>query len=372
MSITAGSAAAPVPVPEVSFARTVDRTLIHRRNPGEAFLTDAVRTGPHGFVAAALLPARHPHYAGHTGPSRDRDPMLLLECARQAETYAAHTMFGVEPDARFVLRNWSAEFAADAVPVDAEAGAAPGAAGPTELLMTAVTSNPRLVRDRIRGLDYELELWAAGARVGRVRMEVGYVSAAAYTAIRSARHHGPPPSSDDLVPASGRPVAPARVGRVRATDALLFDVAVGERAVTARLRVPAENPSLFDHAQDHVPAMVLMEAARQLAALATQEWGGAAPDRTRLAALSSSFTAYAELTEPVELAAAPVSAPMPAPTAVPASAAVAASARAGGRTVEVTFRQSGTGIARAQVAMAVPTTARTAVTARAAERGRAA
>lgn len=355
MPITAGSPAAPIPAPEVSFARTVDRTLIHRGNPGEAFLTDAVRTGPHGFVAAALLPVGHPHYAGHTGPSRDRDPMLLLECARQAETYAAHTMFGVEPDARFVLRNWSAEFAADAVPA---------VAGPTELLMTAVTGNPRLVRDRIRGLDYELELWAAGTRVGRVRMEVGYVSGAAYTALRSATHHGPPPSSDDLVPASGRPVAPARVGRVRATDALLLDVAVGERAVTARLRVPAENPSLFDHAQDHVPAMVLMEAARQLAALATQEWGGAAPDRTWMAALSSSFAAYAELTGPVEL----VAAPMPAPTAAP----VAASARAGGQTVEVTFRQAGAGIARAQVAMAVPSAVPTAVTARAAEQGRAA
>jgi len=360
MSITAGSSAAPIPVPEVSFARTVDRALIHRRNPGEAFLTDAVRTGPHGFVAAALLPAGHPHYAGHTGPSRDRDPMLLLECARQAETYAAHTMFGVEPDARFVLRNWSAEFVPDPAPPDA----APAAAGPTELLMTAVTSNPRLVGDRIRGLDYELELWAAGARVGRVRMEVGYVGGAAYTAIRSARHHGPPPSSDDLAPASGRPVAPARVGRVRAMDALLLDVAVGERAVTARLRVPAENPSLFDHAQDHVPAMVLMEAARQLAALATQEWGGAAPDRTRLAALSAYFTAYAELTEPVELAAAPLPAPMSAP--------VAASARAGGQPVEVTFRQAGAGIARAQVAIAVPTAVPMTATARAAERGRAA
>ena len=355
MSINPDSSSPANGASGLSFARTVDRTLIHRRRAGEAFLTDAVRTGPHGFVAAALLPPAHPHYGAHTGPSRDRDPMLLLECARQAETYAAHTMFGVEPDGRFVLRNWSAEFAAAAAPAapapaapapaaPAPAAPAPAAAGPTELLMTAVTRNPRLVRDRIRGLDYDLELWAAGARVGRVSMEVGYLSDAAYTLIRSRRHHGPPPSSDDLVPAEGCPVAPARVGRVRATDALLLDVAAGARAVTAVLRVPVENPSLFDHAQDHVPAMVLVEAARQLAALATQEWDGDPPERTGMAAMRSSFSAYAELAEPVGM------------TARPAAAAV------DGRSVEVTFRQAGADIARAQVVMAVP--------ARATERGR--
>ncbi|HEY3259073.1 MAG TPA: AfsA-related hotdog domain-containing protein [Pseudonocardiaceae bacterium] len=320
------------PAPELSFAGTVDLALLHRRNPDEAFLTDAVQTGPHNFVAAALLPPGHPHYAAQTGPSRDRDPMLLLECARQAETYAAHAMFGVEPDARFVLRNWSAEFAG--------APAAVQGGGPTELVITAVTGNRQLVRDRLRGLDYDLQLWVTGAWAGRVRMAVGYLSGAAYTVLRQRKHNGPPPSSDDLTPTAGSPVAPSRIGRRRATDAVLLDVESRANLITARLRIPAENPSLFDHTQDHVPAMVLVEAARQLAALATHEWGGAPPDRTGMAAMSSSFGAYAELTEPVELTATPVD----------------------GRSVEVTFRQAGTDIAQARITMSRP--------ARATERGR--
>lgn len=323
----AASRAAAQP-PDVSFAGAVDLTLIHRRNADEAFLTDVVRTGPKSFVAAALLPSAHPHYARHTGPSRRLDPMLLLECARQAETYAAHALYGVEPDARFVLRNWSAEFAVDP----------PAPPRPAELVLTAVTRNPRVVRDRIRGLEYELELMVAGERAGLVRMEVGYVSAAAYAVIRSRRHDGPPPSSADVVPAAGRQVAPARVGRVRATDTLLLDVATAEGRLAARLRVPAENPSLFDHVQDHIPAMVLVEAARQLAALATHEWCGAAPDRTAMAAMSSSFAAYAELTEPVELTATPADAEVPA----------------AGRCVDVSFRQTGAEIALARIVMAVP------------------
>lgn len=314
-----------VPPAGLRFTGSVPLALLHRRNPAEAFLTDAVRTSSDGFVAAALLPAGHPHYAGHTGPSRHRDPMLLLECARQAETYAAHTVFGVEPDARFVLRDWSAEFA------NPPAGEPAG--GPTELLMTAVTRNPRLLRDRLRGLDYELELWVAGGWAGRVRLSVGYLSEAAHAVMRARKHRGPAPSSDGLAPTTGCPASPARVGRRRGTDVLLLDVAAGARTVTAGLRVPVDNPSLFDHAQDHVPAMVLVEAARQLAALATRHWGGPAPDRTAMTAMSASFSAYAELTERVELVAV---------------------AGAGERSVRVSFRQAEAELARARIELAVP------------------
>jgi hypothetical protein len=302
----------------LSFAGTVELSRIHRRNPGEAFLTDVEPRGPYDFVAAARIPRDHPHYGAHTGPSRFRDPLLLLECARQAETYAAHDLFGVEPDAHFALRDWSAEFTS-------------GAPDGDELLLSGTTFNPKLVYDRIRGLDYELHLAVQGIPAGRVRMRVSYLSDAAYAVVRTRQHPGPRPSSDTVVLVGGCPVAPARVGRIRATDTVLDDVAVGPRAVTARLRVPVENPSLFDHAQDHVPAMVLMEAARQLAALATTGWGGPPPDRTIVSALSASFAAYAELTEPVELVAVP-----------------------SGDYVESAFRQAGAEIARARIRMVTP------------------
>ncbi len=311
--------------PELSFDRVVDLALIHRRNPSEAFLTSAVRTGPEGFAAAALLPPAHPHYTSHTGPSRGQDPMLLLECARQAETYAAHTMYGVEPDARFILRTWSAEF----IP-----RAARGANRPVALRMKAVTSNPLRVRDQLRRLDYDLELHAAGERAGRVRMDVSYLSAAAYLVIRSRKRRGSPRSCAGPVSAAGCPVDPARVGRVRATDTLLLEAASAGGEVWARLRVPTENVSLFDHAQDHIPAMVLVEAARQLATLATAHWGGPAPRHAQMVAMSASFADYTELDEPVRLAAAP------------------AAASVDGRAVDVTFQQAAANTARVRVDIA--------------------
>ncbi|GAA1526782.1 ScbA/BarX family gamma-butyrolactone biosynthesis protein [Dactylosporangium maewongense] len=307
------------------YATTVDRTLLHRRHAGETFLADLVPTGDGGFVAAALLPPAHPHYGGHTGPSRDLDPMLLLECARQAETYAAHVLFGVPAGDRFVLREWSARF-----PVTA-----PGD-DPTELELTAGTGGETRIGGRLSGLSYDFGLWARHAWVGQVRMDVRYVTAAAYASVRRRARPGgdPPPSSDGLPPTPGVPVDPRRVGRLRATDAVLLDVGAAGGPVTARLRVPVENPSLFDHAQDHVPAMVLTEAARQLAVLATHAWGGAGPDRTSLVALDATFARYAELDLPLTLTAEPVG-------AGPA-----------GWTVDVRCTQSGADVATARITVA--------------------
>lgn len=281
------------------YATTVDRTMLHRRRAGESFLADLRPTGDGTFVAAALLPPAHPHYGGHTGPARDLDPLLLLECARQAETYAAHVLHGVPATDRFVLREWSARF-----PVTA-----PGD-DPTELELTGATDGETRIAGRLSGLAYELGLWARHAWVGQVRMDVRYVTAAAYASVRRRGRPGgdPPPSSDGLPPTPGVPVDPWRVGRLRATDAVLLDVRTDRGPATARLRVPVENPSLFDHAQDHVPAMVLTEAARQLAVLATHAWGGAGPDRTNLVSVDAAFARYAELDLPLTLSATPVGA----------------------------------------------------------------
>jgi hypothetical protein len=313
----------------LNFSSTVDRKLVHRHNLTEVFLTDVRATGARSFVAAALLPIVHPHYTSHEGlAGQITDPMLLLECCRQAETYAAHACYEVDLEAAFILRSWSAEFAVDT---------AGGDPGPTELVMTAVTGNSRLSGGTVRGLEYEFGLWTSGTRIGRVRMDVTYAPREAYLALRSRGRAGPLPTSDPRPAAPvGRAAGPSSVGRVNATDTLLLDVVTGRHAVTATLRVPADNPSLFDHAQDHVPAMVLVEAARQLAALATRAWGGKPPHATAMVAMASSFAAYAELDQVITMTAQPCTNP----------------ASPGRRAVAVTFQQAGREISQATVVVA--------------------
>ncbi|GAB2744577.1 ScbA/BarX family gamma-butyrolactone biosynthesis protein [Kitasatospora kifunensis] len=281
---------------ELSFLRTVDRALLHRRNLTEVFLTDVRRVNERDFLAAAQLPRVHPHFTGHLAGPGVLDAMLLLECCRQAETYAAHALFGVAMDASFVLRDWDLRLDQHTVE--------PAGAAPHELIMLARTGEPTLSGTELRGLDYTFDLWIDARWVGTAQISVGYVPKPAYRVLRSRKRNGPPPSSDEIGSiAVGTPVEPNRVGRLSPTDVVLLDADARTGPACAVLRVPVENPSMFDHAQDHVPGMVLVEAARQLGLFAAAQHGGPTAAQLAVTALNASFTSYAELDNPVTLTA---------------------------------------------------------------------
>jgi A-factor biosynthesis hotdog domain len=336
--------AAPPAAGELSFSRTVPRTSVHRHNITEVFLTDVrtrdVRTrGPapaHRFAAAALLPVVHPHYTAHTGAANRRlDPMLLLECCRQAETYAAHAFYGVDDDTAFVLKGWSLSLRPGTFAPRTNGG------GPVELVVDARTSGLRSVGGAARGLIQDFDLRAFDRPVAHARIEVAYLPQPAYAVLRMRGRQTPPPSSADCPLPTGIPVAPRRVGRIAATDTLLLDLFGTGDAVTAILRVPTDNPSLYDHPQDHVPGTVLVEAARQLAAVVTHRRRGAAPDRTVMTMMTASFRAYAELDAPIVLSARPVDG-VDRPTAT--------------QPVTVNVTQAGARVASIRIGMSEPTT----------------
>lgn len=289
---------------ELSFSGGVPRGSVHREHAAEVFLTDAraraARTPSpapvHRFTAAALLPADHPHYSAHTGAAnRGLEPMLLLECCRQAETYAAHAFYGVEADAAFILKRWSLSL------LPGVFTPRPNDEAPTELVIDARTRGLRTVAGAARGLVQDFDLWAVERPVAHARIEVGYMSRPAYTVLRARGRGTAPQLSVDWPPQAGEPVAPWLVGRVRAQDALLLDLRSTPETTTAILRLPTDNPTLLDHAQDHVPGTVLVEAARQLATVAADRHRGMPPDRTVMTAMNASFRAYAELDSPIEL-----------------------------------------------------------------------
>ncbi|HEX2301959.1 MAG TPA: ScbA/BarX family gamma-butyrolactone biosynthesis protein, partial [Pseudonocardiaceae bacterium] len=85
------------------------------------------------------------------------------------------------------------------------------------------------------------------------------------------------------------PVAPQSVGRMSPTDVVLSPTCRPDRW---QLRVDTRHPVLFDHPVDHVPGMVLLEAARQAAA-ATLESLPFVPT-----GVSSEFERYVELDTP--------------------------------------------------------------------------
>lgn len=279
----------------LDFDRTVARDLVHRRALSEVFLTDSRALDGSSFVAGAQLPPSHAYFTDHSNP-HVVDPLLILECCRQAETHAVHAHFGADPGTKFVLESWDADLPGLA--------RLPPSRGPAYLAIEVRTSRPHRVGEVLRAMDYRMRLSLSGSPLGEVTMRVKYVGEDVYRALRR-RPDGALPTSDDYLGALDRPglVDPRRVGRRQAENVVLLEPVVTGRDVRARLRVAGGHPSLFDHAQDHLPGMVLMEAGRQAALLAAEEVDRLRADQLIVNRLSASFHAYSELDRPVTVVA---------------------------------------------------------------------
>ncbi len=277
---------------ELTFSRTVDRSLLHRRALAEVFLTDATSVDDGDYLAAAQLPPFHAYYTDHIGGRID--PLLLLECARQAETYGGHAYLGVPLGTNFILRRWSMTIHEPALLRKAVA--------PAEIGLAVRTHHARYVHGSLRSLSYEIDLVLDQASVGTVEIHVSYLPSAVYQTLRGRNRTGQPPSSEDLdrrrIPLprpAAAPVAPELVGRTNPRNVVLYEPLFGADSVSAVLRVPLDNPSMFDHPQDHLPGMVLMESARQLGLLILRADYGLTPADATLVDLSTSFSQYADL-----------------------------------------------------------------------------
>ncbi|MGW2327505.1 ScbA/BarX family gamma-butyrolactone biosynthesis protein [Streptomyces sp. NPDC001700] len=299
MTVATEAADARAIVPDLDFSRTVPKDLVHREALSELFLTDSRKVTDGHFVAAAQIPPSHAYYTDHTSPS-PIDPLLLLECCRQAETHAVHAHFGAPRDTVFILRSWSMR-----LPGAATARIGPG---PAELIMDVTTRDSRWRDGTLLATTYVMRLSVAGRYLGDVSLRAAYMPGGTYAAMRTRRRGSTPPTSDAFRQLrDGTPVAPGRVGRARAENVVLLDAVTGADSVTARLRPAGEHPSLFDHPLDHFPGMVLMEAARQLGVLYAAERAGDPAGAWALTELASSFQTYAELDSPLLLTARPSS-----------------------------------------------------------------
>lgn len=270
---------------KLTYERTVERSLVHRAAVSEVFVTDLRTIDTDRYLAGAQLPLSHGYYSDHRRRPALFDTLLLLESCRQASIYGAHQELGVPVDTTMMVSGWSIH-----LPACPPAGPAPGELG---LLDTT-----RPVRSRggdIRSIRFDLELWLARRPVGTAHIEVSCVTSGQYAALRHLQRGDDPSWTTDM-PRSGTDGSPSpeRVGRLNPANVVLADPVRDGDVLSARLAPRFDNPSLFDHGYDHYPAMVLMEAARQLSFLAAD--GAEAYVAT---GFEAGFERFAELDGPV-------------------------------------------------------------------------
>lgn len=258
---------APGKLRALSWSRTVPRELVHRISVAEVLLTDVLRMDEVNFAAAACWPRSHPTFPVD-GPAVHH-PLMVVETLRQLGIFIPLRYFGVPVDARLLI-------------TDLFFTTGPAAQPRVHHGATEVTCRVRLTRlhtgpDGIAtGLRLHVDFLAGGAVFARAGGGARFFPADRYAALRGPLADVQPPRAST----GRRRPEPSALGVALPRDVV---VGIGERrgrgagAGGDRWEVVVDaadpqHPFFFDHATDHVPGMVLLEAARQAAALAS---GGA-------------------------------------------------------------------------------------------------
>jgi 2-oxo-3-(phosphooxy)propyl 3-oxoalkanoate synthase len=270
----------------LTFNRTVDRSLVHRRAVSEVFVTDLVEIDSKTRLIGAQLPKSHSFFLDTPRTAPRYDILLLTECARQGCTFLAHALYDVPADWMFLMTQVSTEiFDGPALDLGDR---------PAELEILARQDDAEVRNGRLRTLRASLELSIGGVRVGRMTGDGRYLTTEEYGFLRSGHRDGPTPLSTDLAHARGVPVQPGLVGRREPLNVLLVDARRTPEGAQAVLAVPAEHPTIFDHPLDHYPGMALLEAGSQAALLAAVlDEPGRGPGR--VTSLRGRFAGFAEL-----------------------------------------------------------------------------
>lgn len=254
----------------LSYESTVSRRFVHRAAVAEVLLTDWKPVARDSFACAAQWPRGHvlrsPGDAGF-------DPLLVAETIRQAGILLAHKGYAVPIDHAFLMQRLRFTCVPDRlVPVGGR---------PLNLVVEVVVVEIQRRKDRVNAMRIDTVLHSDDAQIAAGSGWLRCIGPAIYRRLRrTALPHGP--GTPPPVPA----MKPHRVGRIVTGD-VVIGPATADRGY--RLRVPMDHPVFFDHALDHVPGMLAIEALRQ-AAVAAIGLPGA-----RLAAVDAQFDGFLEL-----------------------------------------------------------------------------
>ncbi|MFF9315380.1 ScbA/BarX family gamma-butyrolactone biosynthesis protein [Streptomyces sp. NPDC014748] len=252
---------------------TVARQLVHKHHAAEVLLTGWRRLGQDRFVVSARWPGNHGFYA--VRHSR-HDPLLLSETVRQSFPLLAHEAYDVPFGHHLVWETYAWR-------LDPLALRADGSDAEVELRVRAREVGRR--RGGVALLSLAYDVVREGIPLAAASSRFTIQAPAVYRRLRGARA-----DQAAIRPIPAPPAVPAAsVGREDPCDVVLAPADTGERW---QLRVDTGHRVLFDHPVDHVPGMLLLEAARQAARAARGRPAGC------VTAMDTRFHRYAELDAP--------------------------------------------------------------------------
>ncbi|MFD5633579.1 ScbA/BarX family gamma-butyrolactone biosynthesis protein [Streptomyces sp. NPDC127077] len=295
----------------------VPQSYTHKTRQEEVLLRAWERTGPDAFTVTAEWPRDHRFYRSRHGLL---DPMLLSETIRQTLPLLSHGAYAVplghqllwqdldwhiaapaaapeipkgleSPLARYADSDSARYTGSDSAPTTPTGPEGPLAlragSDPTPALVELRITCPKVTyrRDRAAAIALSVEVLRDGVPFATAHSRFTIQDRAVYERLRGRYADI---AALRVLPLSP-PASPRPVGRDGFEDVVLSPTHTPDRW---QLRADTTHPILFDHAVDHAPGMLLLEAARQAAQALAH------PTPTIAVGMESTFTRYAELDAP--------------------------------------------------------------------------
>ncbi|MEU8975175.1 ScbA/BarX family gamma-butyrolactone biosynthesis protein [Streptomyces monashensis] len=255
---------------------TVPKEYVHRACLAEVFLTGCTSHGRQNFSLTGQWPRAHTLFNSADGSSHD--PLQVAETIRQAGMFLAHSELGVSLSHRFVM--WDLNYTTHPENMDITLT-------PTDFRLDARCTEITWRRGAASWMRLEMSIHRDGALVAHGAGSLSTIPPAVYNRLRANRE--PWSGEAFAIAESRRPIAPSAVGRTSTADVVLTATDTPDRWL---LTPDLTHPIFFDHADDHLPGMVLLEGARQAACAAL------APRQLKPTSGSTQFFRYAELDRP--------------------------------------------------------------------------
>ncbi|MFJ5273910.1 ScbA/BarX family gamma-butyrolactone biosynthesis protein [Streptomyces sp. NPDC088358] len=264
----------PHPAPTTPMPRlttTVPREYVHRSSLAEVFLTGSEKTGDNHYTLTAQWPRAHTFYT--TPDGTHHDPLQAAETIRQTGLYLAHAELGVPLDHHFLM--WNIHLTTH--PQHLHIGPTP-----TDLTLTATCTTLRYKGKRLADFTMHIHITRNGHTTATGGGQFTCLTPTTYQRLRQPHTTQPTPQP---TPPPTPPTDPTPYGRHLPLDLVLTPT---PQPHTWQLTPNPHHPILFDHTTDHIPGMVLLEAARQATHTHTH------PTPTHLTTLHATFHRYTE------------------------------------------------------------------------------
>ncbi|MEV2254163.1 AfsA-related hotdog domain-containing protein [Streptomyces sp. NPDC050147] len=272
---------------ELTFEQTVPRSLAHRRQVGEVFVTDSAQGSDDDFHLAFQIPRAHSLWSDQRADFHD--PFASAEAARQSIFVLLHRHVGVPVGLPFSLQRITLRV------TDPQAYAHDG----TSALQGYV--HYRVAERQGKGSDVVSMVLEGVMEIGgrpamTLSAVLAFMSQDDYDVFRAFQRAQKPVA--DARPTPARRLDAGLVGRENPRNVVIG--LPGDEAQSAGgvfrclLAADPHHPAFFDHEYDHVPGPLMVEGMRQAAVAAACRAGAIADGRALAVGCEAAFLDFAE------------------------------------------------------------------------------